>query len=200
MERSRTRVAVFSLLLLGCTALGCSGRTTGSGGLVREGADRPATEDGVVAAAPSEDQAPEGVSDSEHKGAPPTPRGAFVETTVPTSLGQTGVASLQRIHFDFDEHTLGPAAREILAGNAEHLRSRPEARIRIEGHCDDRGTTEYNLALGERRALSAYQYLRDLGIDSDRMSVLSFGETRPLDDRDVEPAWALNRRAEFVAE
>jgi peptidoglycan-associated lipoprotein len=68
----------------------------------------------------------------------------------------------------------------------------------IRGHCDERGTTDYNLALGEKRALSAYQYLHDLGVEPERMVTVSYGEERPLDDGPNEQAWALNRRAEFL--
>jgi peptidoglycan-associated lipoprotein len=110
----------------------------------------------------------------------------------------TGRTSLNRVYFPFDHYTLTSQAREILADNAEHLHQDRDTRIRIEGHCDERGTTEYNLALGERRAVSALDYLRDLGVAPERMSVLSFSEERPLDSGHNEEAWALNRRAEFV--
>ena len=90
------------------------------------------------------------------------------------------------------------ATRKTLSRNAQHLQATPGVRIRIEGHCDERGTTEYNLALGERRAKSTYQYLMDLGVDPNRMGVVSYGEEQPLDPRNNEEAWALNRRAEFV--
>ena len=111
--------------------------------------------------------------------------------------GQTA-AGLQRIHFDFDQSALTPDARDILAKNSKYLEQKAGLRIRIEGHCDERGTTEYNLALGERRAKAAYQYLMDLGVDPNRMNVVSYGEEVPLDAGHNEAAWAQNRRAEFV--
>ncbi|MDW7711759.1 MAG: peptidoglycan-associated lipoprotein Pal [Deferrisomatales bacterium] len=105
---------------------------------------------------------------------------------------------LRRIHFDFDRYTITPAAREILQGNADFLKANPGAKLEIEGHCDERGTVEYNLALGENRAKAAMQYLVDLGVSADRLRVVSYGKERPLDPRHNEEAWALNRRAEFV--
>jgi peptidoglycan-associated lipoprotein len=105
---------------------------------------------------------------------------------------------LQRIHFDFDQHVLTDQAREILAANAAYLRANPGVRVQVEGHCDERGSDEYNLALGERRARAAMSYLVSLGIPQDRLSFISYGEERPLDSARNEDAWAKNRRAEFT--
>jgi len=102
------------------------------------------------------------------------------------------------IHFDFDKYDLTPTAREILARKAYFLKQYPTVKILIEGHCDERGTAEYNLALGERRANAAKQYLVQLGISEDRISTISYGKERPLDPRHNEEAWAKNRRAHFV--
>lgn len=103
----------------------------------------------------------------------------------------------QMIHFDFDRYDIRPDARPILERIADYMRAHPDLRIVIEGHCDERGTEEYNMALGERRALAARRYLTVLGIESGRMSTISFGKERPLDPRSQEDAWALNRRCEF---
>ncbi len=103
----------------------------------------------------------------------------------------------QRIHFAFDSYELSPKARAILKKKAEVLLKYPNIKMVIEGHCDERGTEEYNLALGERRARAAYEYLILLGIDADRLSIVSYGEERPLDPRHNEEAWAKNRRDEF---
>ncbi|MHB8765325.1 MAG: peptidoglycan-associated lipoprotein Pal, partial [Deferrisomatales bacterium] len=105
---------------------------------------------------------------------------------------------LRRIHFGFDQYSLGTEARQTLAANAEYLKARPAARVRIEGHCDERGTVQYNLALGERRARAALQYLVDLGIAPARLEMISYGKELPLDPGHNEQAWAKNRRAEFV--
>jgi len=102
------------------------------------------------------------------------------------------------IYFEFDKSTLTPAAQDNLLRKAEWLRENPDATVTIEGNCDERGTNEYNLALGDRRAESAKAFLGDLGIDPGRMTTISYGEERPVDPRHNEEAWAKNRRAHFV--
>ncbi len=104
------------------------------------------------------------------------------------------------IYFEYDKSRLLPAARELLKKKAQWLRDNPEAIILIEGHCDERGTNEYNLALGERRARSAKTYLTDLGISPSRLTTISYGEERPVDSMQTEEAWAKNRRAHFEIE
>ncbi len=104
------------------------------------------------------------------------------------------------IYFEYDKATLLPAARELLKKKAQWLRANAEAIILIEGHCDDRGTNEYNLALGERRARNTKTYLTDLGISSSRLTTISYGEERPVDPGQTEEAWAKNRRAHFEIE
>ena len=101
------------------------------------------------------------------------------------------------IYFDFDESILKPEARAVLDKKAAWLRKNPQYALRIEGHCDERGTSEYNVALGEKRAVSAAEYLRQLGIPASRISTISYGEERPADPSHTEEAWAKNRRAEF---
>jgi peptidoglycan-associated lipoprotein len=107
------------------------------------------------------------------------------------------IPSLERIYFDFDRYDLNPEAQAILINNAEYLKANPAERIRIEGYCDERGSDEYNLALGERRALAAQKYLESLGIAAERLSVISYGEEMPLDPAHTEAAYAMNRRVEF---
>ena len=102
------------------------------------------------------------------------------------------------IHFAFDRFELRPDAREILDMHAKWLKAHPEYVVRVEGNCDERGTVEYNLALGDGRAKSAMQYLVDLGIDKTRISTISYGKERPLDPEHNEEAWAKNRRDHFV--
>jgi peptidoglycan-associated lipoprotein len=118
-------------------------------------------------------------------------------TDMPVAPELASVAGLQRIQFAFDQHTLSDQARETLAGNAAWLKANPGARVVIEGHCDERGSDEYNLALGERRALAAQNYLVSLGIAASRLSTISYGEERPLTPGQSEEAWEQNRRAEF---
>ena len=102
------------------------------------------------------------------------------------------------IHFAFDSFLLEPEAERILGEKAAWLQDNANVGVQIEGHCDERGTSDYNLALGERRANAVQQYLTVLGIDSGRLSTISFGEEQPLDPGHDEAAWGLNRRAHFV--
>ncbi|MBI3584569.1 MAG: peptidoglycan-associated lipoprotein Pal [Nitrospinae bacterium] len=105
---------------------------------------------------------------------------------------------LEDIHFDFDKSDIKTDAREALQKNADWLQKNPDIKIQIEGHCDERGTAEYNLALGERRAMSTKKYLISLGISADRIYTISYGEELPIDPNHSEDAWAKNRRAHFL--
>ena len=103
-----------------------------------------------------------------------------------------------RIHFEFDRSRITDEAASVLQRKAEALRQYPEVELTIEGHADERGSLEYNQALGMRRAESARQYLVSLGLQADRFRTVSYGEERPLVNESNERAWAQNRRAEFV--
>lgn len=103
----------------------------------------------------------------------------------------------EKIYFDFDKSELNPEAQAVLKKKAEWLRSNSQFSLRIEGHCDERGTNEYNLALGERRADSALKFLNALGISTHSISTISYGEERPADQGHNESAWSKNRRDEF---
>ncbi|MCJ7748826.1 MAG: peptidoglycan-associated lipoprotein Pal [Desulfobacterales bacterium] len=105
---------------------------------------------------------------------------------------------LKDIHFDFDKYDIRPGDTEILKENGTLLKKYPKVKIQIEGHCDERGTIEYNLALGERRANSTKKYLTSLGISPDRISTISYGKERPADPGHNEEAWAKNRRAHTI--
>ncbi|MGK2858332.1 MAG: peptidoglycan-associated lipoprotein Pal [Thermoanaerobaculia bacterium] len=102
------------------------------------------------------------------------------------------------VFFDYDSVTLTESARDALSASAGWLKERPELGLTIEGHCDERGTSQYNLALGEKRAWAARQYLETLGIASSRLRTMSFGEERPFATGSNETAWAQNRRAHLV--
>ncbi|MBI2877372.1 MAG: peptidoglycan-associated lipoprotein Pal [Candidatus Tectomicrobia bacterium] len=116
--------------------------------------------------------------------------------------GEEGEAAaaeaLRDIHFDLDKYEIRPDSRSILERNALWIQAHSQARVQIEGHADERGTVEYNLALGERRAKKVRDYLISLGVDPKQLSTVSFGEERPLDPGHTEEAWAKNRRAHFV--
>jgi len=105
---------------------------------------------------------------------------------------------LKDIHFDFDKYDIRSGDSAILKDNAVLLKKYPNVKIQIEGHCDERGTVEYNLALGERRANSTKNYLVSLGISPNRISTISYGEEKPLDLGHNEEAWAKNRRAHTI--
>ena len=104
------------------------------------------------------------------------------------------------IYFEYDSAALSPEAQEILRDKARWMRENPGARVVIEGHTDSRGTGEYNLALGDRRAASARLFLIESGIEAGRINIVSYGEERPVDGSENESAWAKNRRDEFVIE
>ncbi len=105
---------------------------------------------------------------------------------------------LKPIFFEYDSAELTPEGQKILNGDAEFLKKYPTWVITIEGHCDERGTAEYNLALGERRAVAARTYLVSLGIPADRVKTVSYGQEFPFDPGHTEEAWAKNRRDHFV--
>lgn len=106
---------------------------------------------------------------------------------------------LHDVHFDFDKSDIRDDAKPVLEENAAFLKKYPTIKIVVEGHCDERGSVEYNLALGERRAKAAKNYLATLGVDASRMTTVSYGKELPLDPGHSEEAWAKNRRAHFLA-
>jgi peptidoglycan-associated lipoprotein len=120
-------------------------------------------------------------------GARPSPRDFF------------DIAGLKDIYFDFDKYEIRPEDAKILDATAAWLKSNAAHLLLIEGHCDERGTPEYNLALGERRAKAAMSYLTALGIQANRISIVSYGDQRPVCAEHGEACWAKNRRAHFLA-
>jgi peptidoglycan-associated lipoprotein len=104
--------------------------------------------------------------------------------------------NLKTIYFEFDRSELSPDALNTLKENAAYLINNTDVKIVVEGHCDDRGTVEYNLALGQRRAVKVKEYYTQLGIASNRIATISYGEEKPVDTRSNESAWTKNRRAE----
>ena len=108
------------------------------------------------------------------------------------------VSALEKIYFDFDSFTLSQVSGDTLAKNAEILLKKLSGKIQVEGHCDERGSDEYNLALGEKRAKAAVNYLVTLGVPAERLSVISYGKEKPADEGHDETAWAKNRRDEFA--
>jgi len=123
--------------------------------------------------------------------------GSYDAAAAAEAAEREAAKGLVRIHFDFDRYDLTAAAKSILVSNAGLLRAAPALKILIEGHCDERGSDEYNLALGEKRALATKNYLVSLGVAESRMSIISYGEEMPLDSASTKEAWAKNRRANF---
>jgi peptidoglycan-associated lipoprotein len=110
----------------------------------------------------------------------------------------TGKLDLQTVYFDYDKFNLDPQALDIMSVNADQLWNRPLTVVLIEGHCDERGTEEYNLALGEKRAREVRDYLLKYGISPERLSIISYGESMPAARGTGEKSWSQNRRAEFA--
>ena len=115
-----------------------------------------------------------------------------------TATGDADIVLKEDIFFEFDKAILTPEAKETLTKNGQWLRTNSDVAITIEGHCDERGTNAYNLALGERRAESVKTFLTDLGIDQSRMTTISYGEERPFERGHGETSWSRNRRAHFL--
>jgi peptidoglycan-associated lipoprotein len=131
----------------------------------------------------------------------PAPAPAPMPEKGPAPMAPPGASAMimeEDIYFEFDKSTLTPAAQDNLTKKAAWLRANANATVTIEGHCDDRGTNEYNLALGDRRADSAKAFLVDLGIAASRLTTVSYGEERPVCTQQTEECWAKNRRDNFV--
>jgi peptidoglycan-associated lipoprotein len=131
---------------------------------------------------------------------PPAPKETTTvkpETPPPAPKPQLQESQLQTVYFDFDKYNLRDDAKAGLDANFKLLQEFPTAKIRIEGNCDERGTIEYNLALGEKRARAAMDYLVNLGITADRITIISYGKERPAVEGHNEAAWAKNRRDDF---
>ncbi len=129
---------------------------------------------------------------------PPAPPPKPVETTTAAMLNRQGV--VKTIYFDFDKYELRADARTALAANVEWLQANTKWNVLIEGHCDERGTNEYNMALGDKRSNAAKSYLISAGVSPGRLRIISYGEERPADMGHTEDSWAKNRRGAFLVE
>lgn len=135
--------------------------------------------------APKDDKAPVDVNE-------------FVDRSQPNVVVGAGVDEMKTVYFDYNAFELSPEARQTLTRNAGWMTSNTGATIVLEGHCDSRGSSEYNLALGEKRAQVAMRYLKQLGVDESRLQITSYGEERPADYGENEASYARNRRVEFT--
>ena len=178
--RSGTRWLWFAavILLAGLASSGCPGRKAAPPGGIGE-APIPGAE------------APGGIGEKELE------PGGRVKEWVEGKEGAEG-GPLGDVHFEFDSFELSAEARRLLEENARWLEGNAAARVEIEGHCDDRGTNQYNLALGAKRATAAKDYLVTLGVSADRLSTISYGEELPLCQESTEECWHRNRRAHFL--
>lgn len=141
-----------------------------------------------------------GSGNNELPPAPTEPLAPRASTPLPPRVAEPPQQVLQRVagervFFGFDSSTLSPEARAVLREQANFLNANPTLRIRVEGNADERGTREYNLALGARRANAAKDFLVGLGVNPSRIDTISYGKDRPLDPRSTEAAWAMNRNA-----
>jgi peptidoglycan-associated lipoprotein len=180
----------FSLLLVvGVVLSGCAKRPA----TTQAAAPAPTGAATTTAATPSSE--PQQMQ-SGGTGATATP--APTTAARPAVQDFTAVPELADIFFDFDKYDIRPADAKTLDANASWLKSNPNHLLLIEGHCDERGTNEYNLALGERRAKSTMNYLVSQGVQANRITIISYGEERPQCTEHTESCWAKNRRAHFL--
>lgn len=178
-DRKSAWYLIFVVLLGMLTMWGCPKKT-----------EVTSTPEARQEAAPPAQQAPT----AESARPVPTP-----EAEAPKEKATPAASSLQPVYFDFDKSFVRPDARDIMKANADWLKAHPKVKIRIEGNCDERGTIEYNQALGQRRATSAKKYLTDLGISAARISIISYGKEKPVCSESTESCWQKNRRDDFMA-
>lgn len=138
-----------------------------------------------------------GCTDDKKKTSEPVSVGGSDDPASPSEGQTVGGVEISPVYFGFDDYTVNAESQGRLNKMAEQLKSNQETVLQIEGHCDERGSIEYNLALGDRRAQAVKNYLTNMGVDGSRLSTISYGEERPASDGHSEDAWQRNRRAEF---
>ncbi len=197
MGRRGAHLTIMLLLVLGVVAAGCAKRpATTSVAAPPPSAPAPAAPPATPAPAPS---TPAPAAPVPSTPSTPAPAPAPAATTArPAPAEFASIPELKDIHFDFDKYDIRPDAARTLDANAAWLKSNGNQLLLIEGHCDERGTNEYNLALGERRAKAAMNYLVSQGVQASRITIISYGEERPLCTEHTETCWAQNRRDHFL--
>ena len=188
---------MFALLLVGCPKRPATTTAAAPAPSVAPAAPSAAAPPAAAAPAPAA-PAPAAPSAPATPAAPgaPAPTPAPVRPPAPKEF--VAIPELKDIHFDFDKYDIRPGDARILDENAKWMKGNPNYLILIEGHCDERGTNEYNLALGERRAKATMNYLVAQGVQAARITTISYGEERPLCTEHTETCWAKNRRAHFL--
>ncbi len=181
--------------------------STNAGSIVIDNGVGNVSESGSIVISPLESTTYTAVATGPGGQARASARVTVVRPTVDAPVVSTDIDELRKaiadgrvkdVFFGYDLADLTPEAQATLRENAIWMRRFPEAKVVIEGHCDERGSEEYNLALGDRRALAARDYLIQAGVDPNQMETISFGEERPFDPGHTEAAWAKNRRAHFA--
>jgi peptidoglycan-associated lipoprotein len=119
-------------------------------------------------------------------------------TPLPAKDSKADLLAKKRVHFAFDSSNIDDESRAVIEAHAAHLNANPSLKVKLEGHCDERGTREYNLALGERRAKAVERLMRVMGVAANRITTTSYGEEKPLDPEHNESAWRMNRRVEII--
>jgi peptidoglycan-associated lipoprotein len=183
-------LAMMSLLLSAVVLAGCAKKPA----TTSVSAPEPTTPPAVAAPAP----APSAPAPAAPAPAAPAAPAAPGPAARPSPAEFMANPALQDVHFDFDKYDIRSEDAKILDANASWLKSNQNQLVLIEGHCDERGTNEYNLALGERRAKSAMNYLVSQGVQASRITIISYGEERPQCTEHTEACWAKNRRAHFL--
>ena len=183
-----TKLALLSLLIVsvagGCSSCGKDGGKWWFGKKKKEAKEVPAEEPSSIYSSTLEEK-------------PTTPDlGQPLAPTIEAPAQET--SALQMVNFDFDKYEIRPDAADVLNKNYEWLSQNPNVQVQIQGHCDERGTIEYNFNLGQKRADAVREYLIKLGVDLNRLHTISYGKERPLDPGQNEEAWAKNRRAQFL--
>jgi len=190
-----TRVAIVCVLSLAAALAGCAKRPA-----TTQAAAPAPTGTGAATSAPppttSGTTVTPGMAQPPSSGSAPQP--APVGAARPSPREFMAIADLKDVFFDFDKYDVRPEDARTLDSNAGWLKSNPNHLVLIEGHCDERGTNEYNLALGERRAKATMNYLVSQGVQASRITIISYGEERPTCTDKTEACWAKNRRAHFL--
>jgi peptidoglycan-associated lipoprotein len=156
------------------------------------------SEPAVTAAPPVQDTQDTSAADAAERARIEAERLAAQQQAQQSAMGARNLFTNEDIHFEFDSSAILPAAQQVLAAKADYMRANGAIAVTVEGHCDERGTDAYNMALGQRRADAVRDYMINLGIGGARLNTISYGEERPVDMGHNEEAWAKNRRAHFA--
>jgi peptidoglycan-associated lipoprotein len=194
MVTGGSRFLVATLVLSTALFAGCAKRPATTAASAPAPTGTAATTGATGGAAQQQPSAPPAAAQPPATAAPQAPTAA----ARPSPKEFTAIPELKPIYFDFDKYDIRPADAKILDANAQWLKSNANQLVLIEGHCDERGTNEYNLALGERRAKSTMNYLVSQGVQANRITIISYGEERPVCTQKNEECWSKNRRAQFL--